>query len=115
VEATQMFLSCLSDSTFEILIHASNILRAWFRRERRYPLLTRLLVPHFFLSNFCTHWQSLVEVDSVKFPEQEVLAVHEHVSQTAAGQQCLCFLFISVKDQQPLIRLIRTHRAWGLL
>lgn len=33
------------------------------------------------------------------------------VSQTAAGQQCLCWPLPSFKKQQPLIRLIRTHRA----
>lgn len=48
------------------------VLRAWFPRE-----MTHLLVPHFFLSNFCTHWQSLVEVDSVKFLEQEALTAPE--------------------------------------
>lgn len=76
-----MFLSSQSASTFKIFTDACNILRAWFPRAMRYPPQTHLLVPHFFLSNFCTHWQSLVEVDSVKFLEQEVLAAPEDACQ----------------------------------
>lgn len=72
-----MFLSCQSASTFKALTHACNILRGWFPREMRGPPLTLLLVPHFFLSSICTHWQSVVHINAVEFLEQEVLAAPE--------------------------------------